>query len=44
MGSYKWVIGPLIGVRRITTSLITPLITTDEPASIPLKALPLESF
>ena len=33
MGSYKWVISPLIGVISIVTLLITPLITTHEPPS-----------
>ena len=31
MGSYKWVISPLIWVITIVTLLITPNITTHEP-------------
>ena len=33
MGSYMWVISPLIRVISIVTLLITPLITTHEPSS-----------
>ena len=33
MGSYKWVISPLIGVITIVLLPITPLITTHEPPS-----------
>ena len=38
MGSYKWVISPLIWVISIVTLLIAPLITTGthESPSIPL--------
>ena len=33
MGSYKWVISPLIWVISVVTLLLTLLITTHEPPS-----------
>ena len=37
MGSYKWVLSPLIWVISIVTLLITPLISTHEPPSMVLQ-------
>ena len=33
MGSYKWVISPLIWLISIVTLIITPFISTHEPPS-----------